>query len=388
MKNKIIRKILITGADGFIGKNLKIHLSELKDIEIFTFIRSDNFLDLKKIISEVDFIFHLAGTNRPENTSDFYLVNKNLTEALCNHIVLVYKETKRRIPILFSSSSQAELNNDYGLSKLAAEEAIQCLLREYEIPVYIYRLPNVFGKWSKPNYNSVVSTFCHNIANEEPIFISDPKIKLTLVYIDDVVRQFIQCIHSAYSPSKEGFFSILPQYEIALGDLADQIKSFKSSRNNLMTDTVGHGLSRALYATYLSYIPPKDFAYSLKENKDIRGTFVEMVKTPNCGQFSYFTAHPEQVRGRHYHHTKNEKFLVVRGSARFRFRHIMTNQNFELYTSDEKPEVVQSIPGWVHDITNIGVNDMIVMLWANESFDTKLPDTYSSFIPENKKENE
>jgi UDP-2-acetamido-2,6-beta-L-arabino-hexul-4-ose reductase len=388
LKNKTTRKILITGAEGFIGKNLKIHLSELKDIEIFTFVRSDNFLDLKKIISEVDFIFHLAGANRPENTSDFYLVNKNLTEAICNHIALVYKETKRRIPILFSSSSQAELNNDYGLSKLAAEEAIQCLLREYEIPVFIYRLPNVFGKWSKPNYNSVVSTFCHNIANEEPIFISDPKIKLTLVYIDDVVRQFIQCIHSAYSPPKEGFFSILPQYEIALGDLANQIKSFKLSRNTLMTGTVGHGLSRALFATYLSHIPLKDFAYSLKENKDIRGTFVEMVKTPNCGQFSYFTAHPGQVRGKHYHHTKNEKFLVVKGSARFRFRHIMTNQIFELYTSDEKPEVVQSIPGWVHDIKNIGVNDMIVMLWANESFDTKLPDTYSSFIPENKKENE
>ena len=389
MRIKTAKKILITGADGFLGRNLRVQLSELNGIEIFTFVRDNDFLDLEKIIPKVDFIFHLAGENRPEATSDFYLVNKDLTKTICNYISLAYEQTGRKIPILFSSSAQASFKNDYGLSKLAAEDAIRSLLYEYNIPVYIFRLPNVFGKWSKPNYNSVVSTFCHNIANGLPIFVSDPNIELTLVYIDDVIRKFIQIMFGANSHSIENeFFLVSPQYQISLGDLAGQIKNFKLSISTLNTEAVGTGLSRALYATYLSYLPPQHFLYPLKEYKDTRGKFVEMFKTPNYGQVSYFTAYPGQIRGGHYHHTKNEKFLVVKGSAHFRFRHIVTSQNFELFTSDNKPEVVQSIPGWVHDITNVGMDDMIVLLWANESFDINLPDTHSSFLTENKKENE
>lgn len=387
MRIKTAKRILITGADGFIGKNLRAHLSELNGIEILTFGRDNDLLDLKKIIPQVDFIFHLAGVNRPENTSDFYLVNKDLTKTICNYIVATYEQTGRKIPILFSSSGQASLQNDYGLSKLAAEEAIKSLLCEYKIPVYIFRLPNVFGKWSKPNYNSVVSTFCHNIANGIPIFVTDPNIELILVYIDDVIRQFIQIMCGANSSFDEnGFILISPQYQISLGDLAAQIKTFKLSSSTLITEDVGSGLTRALYATYLSYLPLQHFLYPLKEYIDIRGKFVEMVKTHNYGQVSYFTAHPGQIRGGHYHHSKNEKFLVVKGSAHFRFRHLLTNQNFELFTSDNRPEVVQSIPGWVHDITNVGMDDMIVLLWANESFDINLPDTYPSLLTETKKE--
>jgi UDP-2-acetamido-2,6-beta-L-arabino-hexul-4-ose reductase len=234
----------------------------------------------------------------------------------------------------------------------------------------------VFGKWCKPNYNSVVATFCYNIARGLPIQIHDPQAPLTLVYIDDVIERFIQLMDGAEAATDiDGFSTVTPQYTIMVGEVANLIMRFKQSRETLLIERVGNGLVRALYATYVSYLPKEAFTYPVPQHSDTRGVFVEMLKTPDCGQFSFFSAHPGVTRGEHYHHSKTEKFLVIKGSARFGFRHVMTNETYEVFTSGEKPHVVETIPGWVHDITNIGEEEMLVMLWANENFDLDRPDT-------------
>ncbi len=231
----------------------------------------------------------------------------------------------------------------------------------------------VFGKCCKPNYNSVVATFCHNIANNLTIQINDPNVSLNLVYIDDVIKEFISILTKS---KQSGKAEINPVYSIKLGDLAEQIRGFRDNREYLNIDRVGLGLTRCLYATYLSYQKPKNFAYDLIQNSDRRGSFVEVLKTIDSGQFSYFTSKPGETRGEHYHHTKNEKFLVVSGEAKFQFRNIITNEFYTVDTSDKKPQIVETIPGWAHDITNVGQSEMIVLLWANEIFDKENPDTY------------
>ena len=286
--------------------------------------------------------------------------------------------TGKKVPVIYTSSTQAGHDNPYGLSKLAAEGALQTAALSHGIPVHIFRLPNVFGKWCKPNYNSAVATFCHNIARDLPITINDPAALLALVYVDDVIQAFAALIDNMDVPvGADGFASIAPQYVTTVGELARQIKSFKDSRDTLMTDSVGTGMVRALYATYVSYLPTESFAYKVPQYGDPRGVFVEMLKTADSGQFSYFTAHPGITRGGHYHHSKTEKFLVIKGQARFRFRHMQTGQTHELNTSGETPQIVETVPGWTHDITNIGAEEMIVMLWANEIFDRARPDTFA-----------
>lgn len=364
-------KVLITGANGFIGKNLQLHLAEREGIAVACFTREHDAAALPALLEGVDFVFHLAGVNRPQNPQEFATGNRDLTVELCRAI----EQSGRRIPLLYTSSTQAQRDNPYGASKRAAELALFDLAGR-GLPVHVFRLPNVFGKWCKPNYNSAVATFCHNIARGLPIQVNDPGAELTLVYVDDVIARFLQLMDGAdASRDADGFEVLAPQYTTTVGQLAAQVEAFRASRTSLVTERVGTGLVRALYATYVSYLPTAEFAYAVPQYGDARGVFVEMLKTPDCGQFSFFTAHAGVTRGGHYHHSKTEKFLVIKGRARFKFRHMQTGETYELLTSGEKAEIVETVPGWTHDITNIGDDEMVVMLWANEIFDRAKPDT-------------
>ena len=377
--------ILITGANGFVGKNLQLHLSERKDIQVRCFTRANTVDELPALLNGADFVFHLAGVNRPQDPAAFVVGNAGLTQALCTALAQVAITTGRKVPVVFASSIQAAQDNAYGQSKRAAEDALFALQHEYGVPVHVFRLPNVFGKWARPNYNSAVATFCHNTVRGLPITVNDPAASLTLVYVDDVVQRFIHLLDGADAAlDAAGFATVAPQYSTTVGALAAQIQAFKESRNNLVTERVGTGLVRALYSTYVSYLPVEEFAYTVPQHGDARGVFVEMLKTPDCGQFSYFTAHPGITRGGHYHHSKTEKFLVIKGCARFKFRHMHTGETHTLDTSGEQAQVVETVPGWTHDITNIGSDELVVMLWANEIFDRERPDTFACPVEGNK----
>ena len=374
-----VTRVLITGANGFIGKNLQVRLSELPGLLVSTFVRGNDAANLPELVARADAVVHLAGENRPADESAFAQVNAGLTQVLCHALSTEAAVTGRKLPLLLASSTQAERDNPYGRSKLAAEQAVKTLAQEAGNPVAVFRLPGVFGKWCKPNYNSVVATFCHNLARGLPIQINDPTASVKLVYVDDVVSAFVNALQAPQSGFC--FAQVQPQYAISLGELAEQINAFDVCRGAvLQTERVGTGLVRALYATYVSYLPNERFSYEVPQYGDARGVFVEMLKTPDCGQFSYFTAHPGITRGGHYHHTKTEKFLVMKGQALFRFRHLLTNELVELRTSGDKPQVVDTIPGWTHDITNVGKDEMVVMLWANENFDRQKPDTVASKV--------
>lgn len=372
-------KVLITGANGFIGKNLRLALAERKDVDVVSFNRDQGLGELPELVRGVDFVFHLAGINRPLDPLEFTTGNVGLTQAVCEAVATVAQSTGRKLPIVFTSSIQAGRDHAYGQTKLAAEETLRSLARSHQVPVHVFRLPNVFGKWSKPNYNSAIATFCHNIARDLPIQVNDPAAPVTLVYVDDVIARFVQLLEANdVDINADGVDTVAPQYSTTVGELAKQIQAFRDSRATLVTERVGTGLVRALYATYVSYLPPERFAYPVAQHGDSRGVFVEMLKTPDSGQFSFFTAHPGITRGGHYHHSKTEKFLVIKGQARFKFRHMQTGQTHELVTTGEQSIVVETVPGWTHDITNIGNEEMIVMLWANEVFDRARPDTYAN----------
>jgi UDP-2-acetamido-2,6-beta-L-arabino-hexul-4-ose reductase len=371
-------RILITGADGFIGKNLGLRLAERNDVEAVRFTRDHPESFLKAALAEVDLVFHLAGVNRPRDPSEFLTGNVDLTADLVRAVKEEMIAHGRKVPVIYTSSIQALRDNPYGLSKRAAEVALRRFGDDMGAPVTIFRLPNVFGKWARPNYNSVVATFCNNIARGLPIRIDDPDAELTLVYIDDVVDHFIHVAQNVSAGNQPAEFQeVSPVYKTTVGEIAELIKSFRRSREALLTERVGTGFERALYSTYLSYLPPEAFSYSVPQYGDSRGVFVEMLKTPDCGQFSFFTAHPGVTRGGHYHHTKTEKFLVIKGEARFRFRHMKTGETYEIITRGSQAEIVETVPGWAHDITNIGEEELVVMLWANEIFDVERPDTYA-----------
>ncbi len=367
-------RVLITGANGFIGKNLVLRVQERGDVDVLTHVRHEPDERLAEKVAQAEAIIHLAGENRPNDEQDYERVNVGLTTRLCELV----QRHPRGLPVLFASSTQAELNNSYGRSKLAAEQVLHALAVQGRHAVFVYRLPGVFGKWGRPNYNSVVSTFCHNIANDLPIQISDAGRQVTLVYVDDVIDAFLLALRT----DSAGYFrmDVEPRYTVTLGALAEQINAFRNCRDTLISERVGTGLTRALYATYVSYLPPSKFSYEVPAYEDQRGIFVEMLKTPDSGQFSFFTAHPGVTRGGHYHHTKTEKFLVIKGRARFGFRHMLTNDLYYLETAGNKPQVVETVPGWAHDITNIGDEELVVMLWASEVFDRSRPDTIASKV--------
>lgn len=361
-------KILVTGADGFIGKNLLLALRARPDVTVLPITRESTAEELSHAASVADFAVHLAAIIRPQE-------GESLSENQSAAQQLVDAIRARKLPLLYTASTMT--GNAYGDSKRAAEDVFTAYARETGASSYIYRLPNVFGKFARPNYNSAVATFCHNIARGEPIVINDADAKLTLVYIDDVIASFLHAIDGLYQP---GMVEVSPQYETTVGAVATLLQRFRDSRETLVTERVGTGLARALYATYVSYLPTDAFAYDVKEHADARGRFVEMLKTPDCGQFSFFTAHPGVTRGGHYHHTKTEKFLVISGQARFRFRHMVTGDTFELAASGQRAQIVETIPGWTHDITNTGSDSLVVMLWANEIFDRNQPDTYAEAV--------
>jgi UDP-2-acetamido-2,6-beta-L-arabino-hexul-4-ose reductase len=368
-------RLLITGSDGFIGQNLLLALEPRLDAVVHRFTRRDDPSKLYDLVADVDVIIHLAGVNRTDDPANFTSGNLGVSALLAEAVLA----SGRAIPLIYASSTQAAIKNPYGLSKRAAEDVLRKAGAQGGFPVYLFRLPNVFGKWARPNYNSAVATFCYNIARDLPITIHDPTAPLLLAYIDDVIAAFLAIADGAEpTVDADGFAKVVPEYSTTVGALADAIHRFRMMRETIVTDHVGTGLSRALYATYVSYLPPTSFRYPLAMHSDPRGTFVEMLRTPDCGQFSYFTAHPGVTRGGHYHHSKTEKFLVISGTARFRFRHMVSGETYELITQGSTAEIVDTVPGWTHDITNIGDTELLVMLWANELFDPARPDTFAA----------
>jgi len=362
-------KILITGSDGFIAQNLISYLKRENGIKLYFYNKEDSLDILEVYIKESNFIFHLAGVNRPKNTNEFYTGNRDLTQ----FITQTLKKLNKNIPILFTSSIQVKENNDYGKSKLEAEEILIDYSKKMNANIFIYRLPNVFGKWSKPNYNSVISTWCYNIANNIDIKINNRESELSLVYIDDVIKAFLNRL-----ANNDGnrYYEIDIIYSKTLGEIEKLLYSFKKNRETLIMPNVANGFNRALYATYLSFLPTDNFSYPLKGYKDERGTFYEILKTSDSGQCSISTTAPNIKRGGHFHHTKNEKFLVVKGEALIQLRDIRTDEVIEYKINDKNMKIVEMIPGYTHNIQNIGNQELILFLWANENYDKNNPDTY------------
>lgn len=363
-------KILITGAKGFIGKNLIAELKNRNCHEILEYDHDTELSLLDEYVQECDFIFHLAGVNRPQNQNE-YEGNYDFTKKLID----LLKKYNRNAPIMMSSSIQAELDNPYGNSKRISEEMLFTYQKETGNNVLIYRFPNVFGKWCRPNYNSAVATFCHNIANDLPIFVNDPCVVLTLVYIDDVVDELISILHGNENRC-DRFCEVSVKYEVRLGDIVEMIQSFKKSRHTLAIPNMHNLFEKKLYSTYLSYVPSDKFSYPLKMNIDDRGSFTEFIRTDDYGQFSVNIIKPKIIKGNHWHHTKTEKFLVVFGNCVIRFRKIDTDDIINYYVSGEKLEVIDIPPGYTHNIENIGLFDSVVFMWANEAYNPDKPDTF------------
>lgn len=367
-------RIAITGADGFIGRNVRLRLAEKGFDDVVPVVRETRLDELSALLEGVDLVYHLAGVNRPTDPGEFAVGNAEFSQRLCE----VLAACPYPPAVVFASSTHAVLDNPYGQSKRRAEEALHAYADGTGARVHVYRLTNVFGKWARPNYNSVVATFCHNIARGLPITVNDPDAPLRLVYIDDVVETFLKFAEGP-GPNADTA-EVDPVYEMTLGELADMIRAFPKSRTSLLTPPVGTGFCRALHATYLSYLEPSAFSYEVPVRSDQRGSFVEVLKTSDSGQFSYFTAHPGVTRGEHYHHSKTEKFLVIKGTARFGFRNIISGEVYEMVAHGGEATIVETVPGWAHDVTNVGDDELIVMLWASEIFDRGKPDTISAKV--------
>jgi UDP-2-acetamido-2,6-beta-L-arabino-hexul-4-ose reductase len=377
--------ILITGAKGFIGRNLVAELNNIKegkakgyglsaDLNIFEYDMDTDPSLLDGFCRDADFVFHLAGVNRPKEQGEFMEGNFGFTSTLLDAL----KRHGNICPVMLASSIQAELDNPYGVSKKAGEDLLFSYGREVGAEVLVYRFSNVFGKWCRPNYNSAVATFCNNVANDLPIQVNDRSVNMTLVYIDDVVRELISALEG--KPAKVGEFCSVPvEHKITLGKIVDLIYSFKESRTNLQVADLSDGFTKKLYSTYLSYLPVDGFSYPLKMNVDERGSFTEFLKSPDRGQVSINISKPGITKGQHWHHTKNEKFLVVSGKGVIRFRKIDEEKVYEYFVSGDKLEVVDIPVGYTHNIENLGDTDMVTVMWVNEVFDPEHPDTF--FLP-------
>lgn len=371
MKGKSRMKILVTGAKGFVGKNLVAELKNRGYSEIYECDINTTDEQLSQYTKNCEFVFHLAGVNRPEKEEDFMKGNFGFTSILLDKL----KQNNNKSPILITSSIQAELDNPYGKSKKAGEELMFKYSKETGAKVYVYRLTNLFGKWSRPNYNSVVATFCNNIAHNLPIKINDPEVTLNLAYIDDVLNEFINAMNGKAS-LKDNYGYIPITHTVKLGKIAELINKFKKSRDNLQIPNMKNEFEKKLYSTYLSYLPENEFSYPVKMNIDNRGSFTELFKTEERGQVSVNISKPGIVKGNHWHHTKNEKFVVVSGKGIIRFRKIDSDEVIEYKVSGEKIEVVDIPCGYTHNIENVGNTDMVTIMWANEIFNPEKPDTY------------
>lgn len=374
-----MKTVLITGSRGFIGKNLRAALDRDKEVVIRSFDRDDEPGLLDSHLAEADFIYHFAGVNRPQDPKEFEIGNAHLT----GKIVETLQRLQRTVPILLTSSAQAERNNPYGKSKKAAEEILVEYSKRTGTPIFIYRLPGVFGKWSRPDYNTVVATFCHNIAHALEIKISDPNHTLELVYIDDVIRNFTGHLHQPQLPAGEGcYFQINTTFKVTLGDLAARIYSLRDIRTTLRVPDLADYFMRCLHATYLSFLDTRDFSYPLDLKTDERGSLSELIKSEHFGQIFVSKTFKGITRGNHYHDSKIEKFCVIQGKAVIRFRHILSDEVIEYSVSGEVIEVLDIPPGYTHHIENIGDNEMIVFFWANQIFNPAKADTFPSLVTE------
>ena len=372
-------KILVTGANGFVAKNLIWHLRNRGYEDIDTYSHTDPEEELKEKCAAADFVVHLAGVNRPVSQSSYWVGNADFTKTLVKYL----EEAGSKAPVILSSSTQAELDNAYGLSKKEAEKIIDTYGRKGNVRVYIYRMPNVFGKWSRPNYNSAIATFCHNIANNLPITVNDVGHRMSLLYIDDIVEEFTEKIlenTALKQPYKKADSYIepikSPVYKTTLGHIADTVGSFADLRNTLDLPDLSDPLTSKLYSTYLSFLPKDKFSYKLKMNKDDRGSFTEFLRTKFSGQVSVNISHPGIVKGQHWHDSKNEKFVVVSGSGLIRFRKIGEEEIIEYPVDSRELQVVEIPTGYTHSIINTGNEDMVTLMWANEPFNPEKPDTY------------
>lgn len=365
-----MKKIIITGSNGFIGKNLYAYLQAKEIFKIESITREDSLESIKDKMCDVDFIFHLAGTNRPKDENDFRLINRYFTEQLLTIAELSNKPYK----FIFSSSAQADLDNPYGRSKKEAEDFLEKNIKKGEL--FIYRLPGVFGKWCKPNYNSVVATYCHNISREIPVEIRDENHLLSLIYIDDVINSFSNHLGDEIKPGICSRPEIGPIENIKLGQLAELIKGFKGLRKNLSIPDISNIFIKKLYSTYLSYLPIDSFSNFAELKTDNRGSLFEIFKSEKSGQFFVSTTFPGITRGNHYHHTKTEKFIVIQGEGKICFRKLDSKEVIEYEVSGLKPEIVDIPTGYTHKIINTGTEVMITLFWANEIFNATTPDTY------------
>ncbi len=367
-----MKTVLITGANGFVGKNLVVTLRQaFPDLNLLQYDVSNSIEDLRHDVQSADFVFHLAGVNRPRRIEEFTTGNVGLTEQLIDLLL----KTGRAVPLMVSSSIQADLDNPYGQSKRQAEEAVFSYGQKSGASVFVYRFPNVFGKWCRPNYNSAVATFCHNIANDLPITVNDPSVVMNLVYIDDVVSELLKAF--AGQANRVGdFFEVPVVHTVTLGEIADRLHSFKNSRIDRAIPDMSEPFTKKLYSTYLSYLPVDQFSYPLKMNVDQRGSFTEFIRTHERGQISVNISKPGIVKGNHWHHSKNEKFLVVSGQGIIRFRRIDSSDVIEYRVSGDSLEVVDIPTGYTHNIENLGESDLVTIMWANEAFDPAKPDTF------------
>lgn len=376
--------ILVTGAKGFVGRNLVSQLHNIQsgkaknyavtpEIKVFEYDIDSDPVELDVYCKNADFVFNLAGVNRPKEQSEFMQGNFGFASVLLDTL----KKYRNTCPVMISSSTQAALDNPYGESKRAGEELLFEYAKETGAKVLVYRFPNVFGKWCRPNYNSAVATFCHNIAHDLPIQVNDPGVVMNLVYVDDVVNELIAALSG--DEHRDGNYCVVPTvHTITLGEITELLYAFKESRNTLNVPNVGDAFCKKLYSTYLSYLPEDRFAYPLKMNVDNRGSFTEIIRTPDRGQFSVNISKPHITKGNHWHHTKNEKFVVVSGKGVIRFRNMNESDGkvIEYFVSGDKIEVVDIPTGYTHNIENLGDTDMVTFMWCNECFDPQNPDTF------------
>lgn len=380
------KTVLVTGSEGFVGRNLCATLERLPELAVLKVDVHNAGASLPEYVGCADYVVHLAGVNRPTDTEAFKTGNVDFTARLLS----LLRGTGRRVPVVLSSSTQAAADNPYGISKRQAEEAVFAYGREAEAGVCVYRLPNVFGKWCRPNYNSAVATWCHNIACGLPIQVRDPEAALTLVYVDDVVSEFVAALSGWGNRLADGYCSVPVSYTRTLGQITGLLYGFKSSRQDLQVPDQADGFTKKLYATYLSYLPPGEFSYPLKMKVDARGSFSEFIRTLDRGQVSVNISKPHVIKGQHWHHTKHEKFLVVAGQGVIRFRSVAGAEQapggapsaqggagvLEYFVGGDKLEVVEVPPGYTHNIENLGETDMVTVMWANEAYDPQRPDTY------------